>query len=108
MAKSRRNLGLTFASQAEEDGNTQVAKLLRTSSQAIEANGGDVSLQSLPHPEALTGFEKSLDEKWPDNSEKLEDVDYYVCAVCGYTYENKPMEQCPVCTAKASAFFKVA
>jgi rubrerythrin len=108
MAKSKRDLGLAFASQAEEEGNTQVAKLLRASSQAMEENGGDVSLQSLAYPEALTGFEKSLDEEWPDNSEKLEDVDYYVCAVCGHTRENKPSEHCPVCTAKASAFFKVA
>ena len=108
MAKSRRDLGLTFASQAEEDGNTQVAKLLRTSSKAMEENGDDFSFHSLLHPEALTGFEKSLDEKWFENSERLEDVDYYVCAVCGYTCENKPLEQCPVCTAKASAFFKVA
>ena len=108
MAKSKKDLGLAFASQAEKEGNTQVAKLLRTSSQAMEENGGDVSLQFLTYPEALTGFEKGLAEEWPDKSEKLEDVDYYVCAVCGHTRENKPSEHCPVCTAKASAFFKVA
>jgi rubrerythrin len=42
-----------------------------------------------------------------DNLDSLEEADYYVCSVCGMTVENEPPDTCPVCGAKASAFFKV-
>jgi rubrerythrin len=42
-----------------------------------------------------------------DNLEALEETDYYVCAVCGYTCEKEPPGRCPVCGAKSQAFFKV-
>jgi rubrerythrin len=42
-----------------------------------------------------------------DNLNSLEEVDYYVCSVCGYTCENEPPDNCPICKAKAAAFFKV-
>jgi rubrerythrin len=42
-----------------------------------------------------------------DNMDSLEDADYYVCSVCGMTVENEAPDTCPVCGAKASAFFKV-
>lgn len=42
-----------------------------------------------------------------DNLDSLKEVDYYVCTVCGYTCENEPPDKCPVCNAKASAFFRV-
>ena len=42
-----------------------------------------------------------------DNLGTLEEVDYYVCSVCGYTCEGEPPEKCPVCGAKSSAFFEV-
>ena len=37
---------------------------------------------------------------------KLEDVDYYICGVCGYTHEGPHNDKCPVCKAAASAFYK--
>jgi len=42
-----------------------------------------------------------------DNLDNLKEADYYVCSVCGYTCENEAPDKCPVCNAKASAFFKV-
>lgn len=39
--------------------------------------------------------------------EGLGEGDYYVCSVCGYTCENEPPDNCPVCNAKSSAFFQV-
>ena len=48
----------------------------------------------------------ALYQKASDNLDTLEDVDYYVCSVCGFTCENEPPETCPVCGAKSSAFFK--
>ena len=49
-----------------------------------------------------------LYQKAIDNLDSLEEVYYYVCSVCGMTVENEPPDTCPVCGAKASAFFKVA
>ncbi|MGB9497225.1 MAG: rubrerythrin [Deltaproteobacteria bacterium] len=48
-----------------------------------------------------------LYQKALDNMEALEETDYYVCSVCGYTCENGPPDRCPVCGAKSQAFFKV-
>jgi rubrerythrin len=42
-----------------------------------------------------------------DNLDSLEEADYYVCSVCGMTVEHEAPDSCPVCSAKASAFFKV-
>ena len=42
-----------------------------------------------------------------DNMDSLEEADYYVCSVCGMTVEHEAPDTCPVCGAKASAFFKV-
>lgn len=49
----------------------------------------------------------SLYQKALDNLESLEDTDYYVCSVCGYTCENEPPDTCPVCGSKSKAFSKV-
>ena len=42
-----------------------------------------------------------------ENLDSLEEADYYVCSVCGMTVEDEVPDSCPVCSAKASAFFKV-
>ncbi len=42
-----------------------------------------------------------------ENLDNQEDVDYYVCSVCGYTCEGEPPDTCPVCKSKSKAFFKV-
>jgi len=36
-----------------------------------------------------------LYQKALDNMEALEETDYYVCSVCGYTCEKEPPEKCP-------------
>ena len=35
------------------------------------------------------------------------DQDWYICSVCGYTVAGGAPDDCPVCKAKAKAFFKV-
>lgn len=47
-------------------------------------------------------FKKAL-----DHIGKNEEVEYYVCSVCGHTHEGKPEENCPICGASASKFEKV-
>ncbi len=48
-----------------------------------------------------------LYQKALDNLENLEEVDYYICGVCGYTCESEAPDRCPVCGAKARKFSKV-
>lgn len=48
-----------------------------------------------------------LYKKAIDAQGKADDVDYYICSVCGYTHEGPHSDKCPVCNANASAFFKV-
>jgi rubrerythrin len=49
----------------------------------------------------------NLYQKALDNLGTLDEVDYYVCSVCGYTCESEPPDKCPVCGAKSTAFFEV-
>lgn len=51
-------------------------------------------------------YEKAL-EMLADESFSKADTAYYVCGICGYTCENEPPDNCPVCKAKASNFSKV-
>ena len=42
------------------------------------------------------------------NKKPLEQVDYYVCGVCGYTVEGTPPNKCPICGSPKEKFFKPA
>ena len=42
-----------------------------------------------------------------DKMEDLEETDYYVCPVCGYTCKKEPPDRCPVCGVNSKKFFKV-
>jgi rubrerythrin len=35
------------------------------------------------------------------------DADFFVCGVCGYTLENEPPDECPVCKSKKVAFRRI-
>jgi rubrerythrin len=49
-----------------------------------------------------------LYEKAMANLGKNEEVDYYVCLVCGNTVEGKAPDKCPICGVPASKFVKVS
>ena len=42
------------------------------------------------------------------NKKPMEQVDYYVCSVCGNTVEGAPSERCPICGSPKEKFFKPA
>jgi rubrerythrin len=42
------------------------------------------------------------------NKKTLEQVDYYVCGVCGNTVEGAPPDKCPICGSPKEKFFKPA
>ena len=74
---------------------------------AAKAEGNKAAERSFTYANEVEKVHAALYQKALDNLDSLEDVDYYVCSVCGYTCETEPPDVCPVCKAKASAFFKV-
>jgi rubrerythrin len=51
-------------------------------------------------------YQKAIDAL--KNKKPIEEVDYYVCSVCGNTVEGEAPEKCPICGNPKSAFFKPA
>jgi len=75
---------------------------------AAQAEGNKDAERSFTFANKVEKVHAGLYEKALANLEKQENVDYYVCIVCGYTCENEPPEKCPVCNSGAKAFSKVA
>ncbi|MCE5333682.1 MAG: rubrerythrin family protein [Desulfobacteraceae bacterium] len=42
-----------------------------------------------------------------DNLDSMQETDYYVCSVCGYTCEKEAPGTCPVCGSASKAFSRV-
>ena len=75
--------------------------------ETAQAEGNKAATRSFTYANEVEKVHAALYQKALDNLDSLPQVDYYVCAVCGYTCENQPPDDCPVCKAKGSAFFKV-
>jgi rubrerythrin len=63
--------------------------------------------RSFTYANEVEKIHAGLYQKAFDNLGKNEEVDYYVCSVCGMTVEKEAPEKCPVCGAAKKAFFKV-
>jgi rubrerythrin len=72
-----------------------------------KAENESAAARSFTYANAVEKVHAELYQKALDNLDNLEEVDYYVCPVCGYTCETAPPDVCPVCGAKAKVFFKV-
>jgi len=72
-----------------------------------KAEDQKAALRSFTYANDVEKVHANLYTKALDNLDSLAAVDYYVCDVCGYTCENEPPDECPVCKAKKKAFFKV-
>ena len=72
-----------------------------------EEAGNKAAVRTFTYANAVEKVHADLYQKALDNLDALPEVDYYVCSVCGYTCENEPPDNCPVCSAKAKAFSKV-
>jgi rubrerythrin len=75
--------------------------------EAAKEEGNKGAERSFNYANEVEQVHAGLYQKAADNLEGLEEADYYVCSVCGYTCEKEPPDQCPVCKAKKKAFFKV-
>jgi rubrerythrin len=72
-----------------------------------KAEGNKTAERSFVYANEVEKIHANLYQNALDNLDSLEEADYYVCSVCGMTVENEAPDICPVCGAKASAFFKV-
>ena len=75
--------------------------------EAAKAEKNKAAQRSFSYANEVEKVHASLYQKVLDNLEALEDADYYVCSVCGYTCEKKPPDRCPVCGSGSKAFLKV-
>ncbi len=75
--------------------------------EAAKAEGNAAAERTFSYANEVEKVHANLYQKAMDNLENLEEADYYVCSVCGYTCENEAPDTCPVCKAKAKAFVKV-
>ncbi len=75
--------------------------------ETAKAEGNTAAERSFTYANEVEKVHADLYQKALDNLDDQQEVDYYVCSVCGYTCENEPPETCPVCNAKAKAFFEV-
>ncbi|MGD9973199.1 MAG: rubrerythrin family protein [Desulfatirhabdiaceae bacterium] len=76
--------------------------------EAAIAEGDKNAERSFTYANEVEKVHAALYQKALDNIAHMEETDYYVCSVCGYTCENEAPDTCPVCKAKAKAFSKVA
>lgn len=75
--------------------------------EAAKEEGIKAAERSFSYANTVEQVHANLYQKALDNLEGLEETDYHVCSVCGYTCEGEPPDKCPVCGAKPKAFFKV-
>jgi rubrerythrin len=75
--------------------------------EAAKEEGNKAAERSFSYANEVEKIHANLYQKALDNMEGLEETDYRVCSVCGYTCEGEPPDKCPVCSATSNAFFKV-
>ncbi len=68
--------------------------------------GNTAATRSFEYANEVEKIHAQLYQNALDNIESLEEVDYYVCSVCGNTCENEAPDVCPVCGSKKQVFFK--
>ena len=76
--------------------------------EAAKAEGQKIAERSFDYANKVEEVHAGLYQKALDNLGKNENVDYYVCSICGMTVETEAPEKCPVCGAAAKAFSKVS
>lgn len=75
--------------------------------EAAESENHSAATRSFKFANEVEKVHAELYQKALDTLENAEEVDYYVCSVCGHTVENEAPDTCPVCGSKAKAFNKV-
>jgi len=71
------------------------------------SEGFDPAMRSFSFANTVEKTHAELYQKAFNTLGSNQNVDYYVCRVCGNTIEGEPHGPCPVCQAGPVAFFKV-
>jgi rubrerythrin len=74
---------------------------------AAKAAGNKEAERTFNFANEVEKVHAQLYQKYLDTMEAKKLVDIYVCPVCGYTVEEAPPDNCPVCNAKGKLFKKV-
>jgi len=72
-----------------------------------EEEGNKSALRSFNFANEVEKVHAELYKKALENLGSNEDVDYYVCEICGYTAEGEAPDKCPVCNARRERFRKI-
>ncbi len=72
-----------------------------------EEEGNKGALRSFKYANEVEKVHADLYKKALDNLGNNEEVDYYVCGICGYTAEGEAPDKCPVCNSKKEMFKKI-
>jgi len=81
-----------YISTAKQEGNKQAAWSFDVASRVEQVHANL--------------FQKAIDAL--KSKKELVKVDYYVCSVCGNTFEGTPPDKCPICGTPKAKFFKPA
>lgn len=102
IGNTRENLKVAVAGETHEF-KSMYPEMIETA----KAEGDKTAERTFTYANEVEKVHAKLYQKALDNLDSLSEADYYVCSVCGMTVEDEPPDTCPVCGAKASAFFKV-
>ena len=72
-----------------------------------KAEGDDAAYMSFANANAVEEIHAGLYRKALENLGRNEEVDYYVCQVCGNTVEGEAPDKCPICGAPKKMFKKI-
>ncbi|MDP3035479.1 MAG: rubrerythrin family protein [Methanobacteriaceae archaeon] len=72
-----------------------------------KAEDNKAAVITFENANAVEKIHADLYKKALENMANNEEVDYYVCQVCGNTVENEAPEKCPICGVPASKFIKI-
>jgi rubrerythrin len=75
--------------------------------QDAEDEGRKGAVNSFRYANEVEKIHASLYKKAVEMIGKNEEVDYYVCQVCGNTVEGEPPDKCPICKSPKKMFKKV-
>ncbi len=75
--------------------------------QEAKEEGNSQAVRTFEYANEVEKIHANLFKKALNNIDSQEEIDYYVCPVCGYTCENEPPERCPVCNTMKKVFKKV-
>ncbi|BAV92264.1 rubrerythrin family protein [Candidatus Desulfovibrio trichonymphae] len=106
--KNAGHIGDTVANlkAALEGESCEFTKMYPDMIKDAKAEGNDAVARYFDYVKKVEEVHATLYKKAIANPSGLAKTDYYVCKFCGYTHEGQ-CDSCPVCGAKAAAFFKV-